>query len=361
MSRLRSFPAPRLSVAARISVAFGSEGAERQLTHVAAGTAATDAVNVSQLQSIATALGAGSVLDNGVLVGGTYVVQGTRYASVGAAMTALDQALDRMDTGGASSGTVAVGGSGGDAQIGAGTNAVAIGSNAIANGENGLAVGTSALACGPNDTALGANARVNADGNTAVGANTSIAATATNAVAVGERASVSAASGTAIGQGAAVSADNAVALGRNAVANRANTVSVAGAERQVVNVAAGTAATDAVNLQQLQAADAASVATANAYTDNRIDSWDTTLTALRNETDRRFHSLDQRIDRMGAISGAYAGMAMNTAGPSGANRVGVGVGSQGGESALAVGYQRAFGNRASVSIGGAFAGNETSL
>lgn len=256
-----------------------------------------------------------------------------------------------------------MGGSGSDAQIGAGTNAVAIGSNAVANGENGMAVGTSALAYGPNDTALGANARVNADGSTAVGANTSIAATATNAVAVGESASVGAASGTAIGQGAAVSADNAVALGRNAVANRANTVSVgsAGAERQVVNVAAGTAATDAVNLQQLQAGDAASVATANAYTDNRIDSWDTNLASLRSDTDRRFHSLDQRIDRMGAISGAYAGMAMNTAGLSGANRVGVGVGSQGGESALAVGYQRALGNRASVSIGGAFAGNEKSV
>ncbi|MGO4610880.1 hypothetical protein AB4142_31580, partial [Variovorax sp. 2RAF20] len=46
-----------------------------------------------------------------------------------------------------------------------------------------------------------------------------------------------------------------VALGAGSVANRANTVSVgaAGAERQVVNVADGSQATDAVNVRQLQA------------------------------------------------------------------------------------------------------------
>ncbi|WP_049475776.1 YadA family autotransporter adhesin, partial [Stenotrophomonas maltophilia] len=45
------------------------------------------------------------------------------------------------------------------------------------------------------------------------------------------------------------------ALGAGSVANRANTVSVgaAGAERQVVNVADGSQATDAVNVRQLQA------------------------------------------------------------------------------------------------------------
>ena len=46
-----------------------------------------------------------------------------------------------------------------------------------------------------------------------------------------------------------------MALGAGSVANRANTVSVgaAGAERQVVNVADGSQATDAVNVRQLQA------------------------------------------------------------------------------------------------------------
>ncbi|WP_267117722.1 YadA family autotransporter adhesin, partial [Xanthomonas sacchari] len=220
-----------------------------------------------------------------------------------------------------------------------------------------------ALAYGPNDTALGGNAQVNADGSTAVGANASISANATNAVAVGESATVTAASGTSVGQGASVSANNAVAIGRGSSATRANTVSVgsAGNERQISNVAAGSAATDAVNVAQMQAGDSATLSSANAYTDSRMAGWDDNLTKLRTDTDQRFQHLDRRIDRMGAVSAAYAGMAVNTSGLAGANRIGVGVGSQGGESALAVGYQRAIGNRASVSLGGAFSGSEKSV
>src|SRR5690606_37246256 len=50
-------------------------------------------------------------------------------------------------------------------------------------------------------------------------------------------------------------AEGSVALGVDSVADRAYTVSVgsAGAERQITNVAAGTEATDAVNLAQLEA------------------------------------------------------------------------------------------------------------
>lgn len=103
------------------------------------------------------------------------------------------------------------------------------------------------------------------------------------------------------------------------------------------------------------------LASANAYTDARFDAWTAQLDGLRNDMDDRFHEVDRRMDRMGAMSGAMAGMAMNTAGLSGANRVGVGVGAQGGEQALGVGYQRAIGNRVSVSIGGAFSGNERSV
>jgi autotransporter adhesin len=49
----------------------------------------------------------------------------------------------------------------------------------------------------------------------------------------------------AIGSNANVTADNSVALGQGSVADRANTVSVgsAGNERQITNVAAGTALT----------------------------------------------------------------------------------------------------------------------
>src|SRR3546814_19400339 len=84
------------------------------------------------------------------------------------------------------------------------------------------------------------------------------------------------------------------------------------------------------------------------------------LDTVREDVDRRFRDQDRRIDKLAAMSGAYAGMAMNTAGLAGANRIGVGVGGQNGESALAVGYQRAIGNRASIPIGAAFGGRESS-
>jgi trimeric autotransporter adhesin len=42
------------------------------------------------------------------------------------------------------------------------------------------------------------------------------------------------------------------------------------------------------------------------------------------------------------------------------NRVAVGAGFSGGESALAIGYQRALSDRASLTLGGAFTDNESS-
>nr|WP_284505038.1 YadA family autotransporter adhesin [Caballeronia sp. INDeC2] len=60
----------------------------------------------------------------------------------------------------------------------------------------------------------------------------------------------------AIGGGASATAANSVALGANSVADRPNTVSVgsANASRQITNVAAGTQDTDAVNVSQLKQA-----------------------------------------------------------------------------------------------------------
>jgi autotransporter adhesin len=81
------------------------------------------------------------------------------------------------------------------------------------------------------------------------------AASGANTVAGGAGASAAGANSTALGNGATATARNAVALGAGSVASRDNTVSVgsAGAERQVTDVGDGTAATDAVNLRQLQA------------------------------------------------------------------------------------------------------------
>ncbi len=100
---------------------------------------------------------------------------------------------------------------------------------------------------------------------------------------------------------------------------------------------------------------------ANAYTDQQVARFSHGLDEFRMEMDDRFHTLDRRIDRMGATSAAYAGLAANTAGLGGANNIGVGIGSQGGQQALAIGYRRAIGARASVSLGGAIAGGESSV
>lgn len=80
-------------------------------------------------------------------------------------------------------------------------------------------------------------------------------ATGQDSVAAGPQATASGNQAVAIGNGANASAAGSVALGAGSVATRANTVSVgaAGAERQITNVGDGTAATDAVNVRQLQA------------------------------------------------------------------------------------------------------------
>ncbi|MBD8636090.1 ESPR-type extended signal peptide-containing protein [Stenotrophomonas sp. CFBP 13725] len=147
----------------------------------------------------------------------------------------------------------------------------------------------------------------------------------------------------AIGGGSSAAGKDSVAIGSGSIADREREVSVGapGAERVIGNVAAGTRPTDAVNLKQM----------------------DDRFAAERDWSNSRFQAVDKRIDRMGAISAAYAGMAINTAGLNGDNRVGAGIGSQNGRSALAVGYQRILGEKknVSVSLGGAFSGSDQSV
>ncbi|WP_309923538.1 YadA-like family protein [Caballeronia sp. LZ033] len=78
-------------------------------------------------------------------------------------------------------------------------------------------------------------------------------ATAANSLAIGNDSLASGARSSAVGNGAVASAANSVALGADSLADRENTVSVGSArhERQITNVAPGTAATDAVNLGQM--------------------------------------------------------------------------------------------------------------
>jgi autotransporter adhesin len=189
---------------------------------------------------------------------------------------------------------------------------------------------------------------------------------------------VTAASGTAVGQGASVTADNAVAIGQGSVANEANTVSVgsAGNERRVTNVAAGTAGTDGANVAQMQAADAATLNSANtytdqratttlnsanAYTDARMQAFSDQFTLLQDDITHRLNKQDERIDAQGAMGAAMLNMAINAANSRSDNgRLGVGAGWQNGESALSIGYSKKIGDRASFSLGGAFSSEDAS-
>jgi len=151
-------------------VSVGSTGAERKITHVADGSDDHDATNVGQL-------------NNGV----NYAIDQSKAYT--------DQKIQNINN---------------------------VAGSFRANNSNNLA----------DPAATGANSAAGGAGSTAAGANS-----------------------TALGNGSQAQADNSVALGAGSVANRANTVSVgaSGAERQVVNVADGSEATDAVNVRQLQA------------------------------------------------------------------------------------------------------------
>jgi trimeric autotransporter adhesin len=200
------------------TVSVGSAGNARQITNVAAGTEDTDAVNVAQLKSTGLINGDGSSK--------TAVTYDTAPDGT------PDLGNITLSSGGTVIHNVADGASGTDAvnmnQMNAAIDRV---TNIAESGGN------------PMFAAQG-------DRNTEV------------AVATGNHA-------TAMGANAVASADNSVALGANSVADRANTVSVGsvGNERQVTNVANGTADTDAVNVRQLNIAAAQS----QAYVDNRIN------------------------------------------------------------------------------------------
>ena len=204
------------------SVTLGGDPAAggTAIHNVAAGTAASDAVNLGQLND---ALGQ------------------VNNAIVNSANPFFSSEGDRNNEGAVSSGT----------------QSVASGAKASATGAGSAAFGAGASAAGAGALAAGQNASASNVGT----------------VAAGQNASASGVGATAIGSGAKATADNSVALGQNSVADRANTVSVgaAGQERQIVNVAPGTQGTDAVNVNQLGQFSANTLKQANDYTNSKFD------------------------------------------------------------------------------------------
>lgn len=230
------------------SVSVGSAGNERQITHVAAGTADTDAVNVAQLKQ------AGLVDGNG------HMSSAVVYDNAGGQVDYASVTLGQGVAGGTAIHNLANGVLASDAiNLGQLNEAM----NRVVNVQtasmpfvsaNGDATTEAASAMGTHATAVGAAAVANGDQATAIGGGAQSNAAA--ATAVGAQAVVTGANASALGAGSQASASSAVALGAGSVADRANTVSVgqAGSERQIVNVAPGTHGTDAVNLNQLNAA-----------------------------------------------------------------------------------------------------------
>lgn len=128
------------------------------------------------------------------------------------------------------------------------------------------------------------------------------------------------------------------------------------------NVGDGVAASDAATVGQVAQQTQQAIETAKTYTDTQVGAVNQRLDQFQTSVDRRFQQQDRRISRVGSMSMAQSQMAANMAGLSGQNRVGVGVGNQSGQAALAVGFQRALSNnRASISVGASASGSETSV
>ncbi|MBN3503072.1 YadA-like family protein [Burkholderia cenocepacia] len=148
-----------------------------------------------------------------------------------------------------------------------GLRTTAIGTLATSNGADATAIGTSSNASGQRSIAIGAARTDLTNGaGTETGQNTTdnTAATGADSIAFGTGTRASADRAMALGSGASVATGDGVALGSNSVANRAAgqggsglaaiSVGSAGATRQIINVAAGTQDTDAVNFGQMNTA-----------------------------------------------------------------------------------------------------------
>ena len=129
----------------------------------------------------------------------------------------------------------------------------------------------------------------------------------------------------------------------------------------IANVADGVAPGEAVNRGQLDRGDAQTLSSARAYTDTRVEALSNQWDSFRDDVWQHLGRTEQRIDRQGAMSSAMMQMGINAAGSRSARgRVAVGVGFQGGQKAMAIGYAKPVGDRASFSLGASFSGGESS-
>ena len=239
-------------------VSFGSAGYERQLKHIAPGAiseTSTDAINGSQLYSVANVL-ATKIADASV-----------KYYSVNP--TEQDNTEGNRTNDGAT-GTNAM--AAGVAAAAAGDFSVAAGSNARANGHETVAIGHNTLASGVSAVAVGQ--RANASGSEAVALGIDSNASGKFAIAIGNKATVSdnKLNGIAIGSGAVAAENYAMSMGLDtkALGNSSiafgNTAQATDSEALAIGHSAGALGANTVAFGVSATSNAAGAATVGAYT-----------------------------------------------------------------------------------------------
>jgi autotransporter adhesin len=230
----------------------------------------------------------------------------------------------------------------------------------------GLGTMDTAIQCGP-------GAEAQSDGSVAIGANaiaaSSVAvgagsqALGTNTTALGDSAVASGNFAVAVGNNAQATADDSVAIGNGSVAGEANTVSVgsAGNERRITNVAAGSNATDAVNLNQMLTGDQQTLAAARSYTDGRFTELRIAIDDLDASVTQDLRALRGRMDRIGAIGAAQVQASAAASALKGDTRLALGIGNMGGSEAMAIGLQQRVNDHSMLTFGGSFSGSENSV
>ena len=297
------------------ALSLGTDGESyRQITNVADGSEAQDAVTVRQLQNAIAAISTTStqyfhansdeedslaVGENAIAVGAKTIVNGDSGVGIGYGAVVDQSAFNgiaigsnaqvnhansialgsnsqttvgaqsnytayNMDTPQTSVGEVSVGSGDGQRQI---TNVAAGSADTDAVNVGQLKVTDSRVAANTesinnlNTQVSNLDTRVtnieNSVGDIVTTGSTKYFKTSST----GADANAQGADSVAMGSGSIAAAENSVALGTNSVADEANTVSVGSStqQRRITNVAAGVNNTDAVNVAQLKASEAGSV------------------------------------------------------------------------------------------------------
>ncbi|WP_269465165.1 YadA-like family protein [Halomonas huangheensis] len=375
------------------TLSVGTAGAERTITHVAAGRISadsTDAVNGSQLYATNQAV---ESIDNRVGdVEGDVSVLGDRVTNVEGDVSNIsndlgelaDQAVkyDTNDDGSVNYESVTLAGGEGTTITNLADGEVSEGSSDVVNGSQLWAVQNqinNSLTTGETKyfKANSEAAAARAEGAESVAMGPESVAAGDNSVAVGNGARAESDGGVALGAGSQATREGMngaeEAFSNESVASTQGAVSVGsqGGERQITHVAGGTEATDAVNVRQLKSVQAGSV-NYDRHSDGSVDYSSVTLgqkgtptqihnvapgiaptdaanvgqlQELNQQFSQQFGSLNNRIDDVedqanAGTASALAAASVPQAYLPGKSMVAAGAGTYNGESAMAVGVSR---------------------